>query len=90
MRSQRAIADDADRDALDNERRAVQIDFDDFEIRIFGYGLHDEVTVKRLRRRGNHVQLVPENPDFKIIEVDNRTPLTIEGIAVGVIRNGTL
>ena len=52
--------------------------------------LHDEVTVKRLRRRGNHVQLVPENPDFKIIEVDNRTPLTIEGIAVGVIRNGTL
>jgi repressor LexA len=53
--------------------------------------LHDEVTVKRLRRRGNHVQLVPENSDFKIIEVDlNRTPLAIEGIAVGVIRNGTL
>lgn len=52
--------------------------------------LHDEVTVKRLRRRGNHVQLVPENPDFKIIEVDlNRTPFAIEGIAVGVIRNGT-
>jgi repressor LexA len=37
------------------------------------------------------VQLIPENPDFKIIEVDlNRTPLEIEGIAVGVIRNGTL
>ena len=53
--------------------------------------LHDEVTVKRLRRRGNHVQLVPENPDFKIIEVDlSRTPLAIEGIAVGVIRNGAL
>ena len=53
--------------------------------------LHDEVTVKRFRRRGNQVQLVPENPDFKIIDVDlNRTPLTIEGIAVGVIRNGTL
>ena len=53
--------------------------------------LHDEVTVKRFRRRGNQVQLIPENPDFKIIEVDlNRTPLEIEGIAVGVIRNGTL
>ena len=53
--------------------------------------LHDEVTVKRLRRRGNHVQLVAENPDFKTIEVDlNRTPFAIEGIAVGIIRNGTL
>jgi repressor LexA len=51
--------------------------------------LHDEVTVKRFRRRGNHVQLLPENPDFKIIEVDlRRTPFAIEGIAVGVIRNG--
>jgi SOS-response transcriptional repressor LexA len=31
---------------------------------------------------------VPENPAFKIIEVDLRsTPLTIEGLAVGVIRN---
>ncbi len=53
--------------------------------------LHDEVTVKRFRRRGNQVQLVPENPDFKIIEVDlRRMPFEIEGIAVGVIRSGTL
>jgi repressor LexA len=50
--------------------------------------LGDEVTVKRLRRRGNSVQLLPENPDFAPIEVDVRSePLTIEGIAVGVIRN---
>jgi len=50
--------------------------------------LRDEVTVKRFRRRGHQVQLVPENPAFKIIEVDLRsTPLTIEGLAVGVIRN---
>jgi repressor LexA len=35
------------------------------------------------------VQLLPENPDFEPIEVDLRTePLAIEGIAVGVIRNG--
>ena len=51
--------------------------------------LGDEVTVKRWRRRGSSVQLVPENPDFEPIEVDLRTePLAIEGIAVGVIRNG--
>ena len=48
----------------------------------------DEVTVKRLRKRGNVVQLMPENPDFEPIEVDLRTDdLEIEGIAVGVIRN---
>jgi repressor LexA len=51
--------------------------------------LADEVTVKRYRRRGHAVQLLPENPDFEAIEVDlRRDPLTIEGIAVGVIRNG--
>jgi len=50
--------------------------------------LHDEVTVKRLRRRGNSVQLLPENPDFKPIEVDlRRDELAIEGIGVGVIRS---
>jgi repressor LexA len=48
----------------------------------------DEVTVKRLRRRGNHVTLMPENPDFDPIEIDAREPVfAIEGIAVGVIRN---
>ena len=50
--------------------------------------LADEVTVKRFRRRGNVVQLLPENPDFQPIEVDlQREPFAIEGIAVGVIRN---
>jgi repressor LexA len=51
--------------------------------------LADEVTVKRFKRRGHAVQLLPENPDFEPIEVDLRNePLVIEGIAVGVIRNG--
>src|SRR2546421_9079150 len=51
--------------------------------------LADEVTVKRLRRRGHAVQLEAENPDFAPIEVDlRREPLAIEGVAVGVIRNG--
>ncbi len=48
----------------------------------------DEVTVKRLRRRGHSVQLVAENPDFAPIELDLRIDeLAIEGIAVGIIRN---
>ena len=51
--------------------------------------LADEVTVKRFRRRGYAVQLLPENPDFEPIEVDlRRDPLAIEGIGVGVIRSG--
>jgi repressor LexA len=50
--------------------------------------LGDDVTVKRFRRRGHIVQLLPENPDFEAIEVDlRRDPLAIEGIAVGVVRN---
>ena len=51
--------------------------------------LADEVTVKRFRRRGHAVELEAENPEFKPIEVDlRRDTLVIEGIAVGVIRNG--
>jgi repressor LexA len=50
--------------------------------------LADEVTVKRYRRRGNLVQLLPENPDFEPIEVDlRRDELAIEGLGVGVIRS---
>ncbi len=50
--------------------------------------VNDEVTVKRFKRRGNQVQLLPENPDFAPIDVDLRKDrLEIEGIGVGVIRN---
>jgi repressor LexA len=53
--------------------------------------LHDEVTVKRLRRRGGTVELLPENPEFKTIVVDTRAEqFAIEGLAVGVIRNRAL
>ena len=49
--------------------------------------VHDEVTVKRLRRRGNTVELLPENPEFKPIVVDPREEnFAIEGLGVGVIR----
>jgi len=49
----------------------------------------DDVTVKRFRRRGHLVQLLAENPDFEPIEVDlRREAFAIEGLAVGVVRNG--
>ncbi len=49
----------------------------------------DEVTVKRFQRQGHQVSLLPENETLSPIEVDLREQsLTIEGLAVGVIRNG--
>lgn len=51
--------------------------------------IDDEVTVKRLKKQGNIVQLLPENNEFQPILVDLREQsFTIEGLAVGVIRNG--
>jgi repressor LexA len=51
--------------------------------------LNDEVTVKRLKRRGSQIQLLAENPDFAALEVDSRKDrLVIEGIGVGIVRNG--
>lgn len=51
--------------------------------------LDDEVTVKRLRRRGPIVELLPENPEFAPLVVDMRQrEVVIEGIGVGVVRRG--
>ena len=51
--------------------------------------LSDEVTVKRIRRQRHMIELIPENPAFKTLAVDLRQEsLTVEGIAVGIIRNG--
>ena len=48
----------------------------------------DHVTVKRLKMRGHKAELIPANSDFETLLFDlNRDTLTIEGIAVGVIRN---
>lgn len=53
--------------------------------------LEDEVTVKRLRRQGATVELLPENPEFEPIVVDLREDFfAIEGIAVGLIRSGRI
>ena len=52
--------------------------------------LGDEVTVKRFRRTKNLIELLPENPDFKIIVVEPGEPFALEGLAVGLIRNTVL
>ncbi|PHM27626.1 transcriptional repressor LexA [Xenorhabdus budapestensis] len=51
--------------------------------------IEDEVTVKRFKQTGNRIELIAENPEFEPIVVDLREQnFTIEGLAVGVIRNG--
>jgi repressor LexA len=51
--------------------------------------LDDEVTVKRYRQTGKTVFLMPENDEFEPIEVNlSEQALVIEGVVVGVIRDG--
>ena len=51
--------------------------------------LEDEVTVKRYRQEGRVVWLLPENDSFSPIKVDlKRETMVIEGIVVGLVRNG--
>ena len=76
---------------LDGDLLAVHRSRDARSGQIVVARLNDEVTVKRFKRRGNQVQLLPENPDFAPIEVDVRKDkLELEGIAVGVVRNKSL
>ncbi len=49
--------------------------------------VNDEVTVKRLRRRGRGIWLDPENRRFKPIQVAPADDFAIEGLAVGILRN---
>lgn len=51
--------------------------------------INDDVTVKRLKKRGSRIQLLPENKSFKPIEIDPRIhEFEIEGLVVGTIRTG--
>jgi repressor LexA len=47
-----------------------------------------DVTVKRYRKTGSLIELLPENPDFKVIRVDPEADeFAIEGLAVGLMRS---
>jgi repressor LexA len=52
--------------------------------------LGDDVTVKRFRKLRSHIELLPENPDFDTIVVYPDDEFTLEGLAVGLIRNNML
>jgi repressor LexA len=49
--------------------------------------LGDEVTVKRYRKSGTAIELLPENPEFEPIRVGpDRTDFALEGLTVGLLR----
>jgi len=51
--------------------------------------IDEEVTVKRFQQENNIVRLIAENDEFDDILVDlNNTEFAIEGLSVGVIRQG--
>lgn len=53
--------------------------------------VNDDVTVKRFFNKGGLVELHAENAEFKPIIVDpNRDSFEVEGLAVGLIRQGQL
>jgi repressor LexA len=49
--------------------------------------LGDDVTVKRFRRSGHLIELLPENPDFAPMRIEpDREDFALEGLAVGLLR----
>ena len=72
---------------LDGDLLAVKSTQDVSNGQIVVARINDEVTVKRFKRMGSVVSLLPENPDFEILKVDLREEeLFIEGLGVGVVR----
>ncbi len=49
--------------------------------------LGDDVTVKRYKKSGSIIELLPENPDYEPIRVEpSREDFALEGLAVGLLR----
>jgi repressor LexA len=72
---------------LDNDLLAVHSTQQAENGQIVVARIDEEVTVKRFRRRGSIVRLLPENPAYEPIRIDLKDqPLVIEGLAVGVLR----
>lgn len=72
---------------LDGDLLAVHMTREAANGQIVVVRVEDEVTVKRFRRRGNRVRLLPENDAFEPLEIDLRQQeLVIEGLGVGVLR----
>lgn len=80
-----------DADILDRDLLAVHRTSQVRNGQIVVARLGNEATVKYYRRQGDLVRLLPANPAYKPIEIDlGQRELTIEGLAVGVIRTGLM
>ncbi len=75
---------------MDGDLLAVQKAADAKNGQIVVARLGDDVTVKRLHRTRQGIELLPENPDFQPIVVRPGEPFELEGIAVGLIRNNMM
>jgi len=75
---------------MDGDLLAVQTAHDARNGQIVVARLGDEVTVKRFLRTAQHIELLPENPDYHPIVVQPGDAFAIEGLAVGLIRNTML
>ncbi|WP_118178948.1 transcriptional repressor LexA [Paraburkholderia phosphatilytica] len=72
---------------LDGDLLAVQKRSEAKDGQIIVARLGDDVTVKRLKRRPNGIELIAENPDYENIFVQaGSAEFALEGIAVGLIR----
>jgi repressor LexA len=75
---------------LDGDLLAIKKTSDARNGQIIVARIDDEVTVKRLNKQGNHIELLPENPDFDPIVIQPGQDFSVEGIALGLIRNTPL
>ena len=74
---------------LDGDLIAVHRTPDALDGQIAVVRVEDEVTVKRVRRAGRILRLLPANRDYAPIEVDPATTaFAIEGLFVGLVRRG--
>ncbi|WP_153100457.1 transcriptional repressor LexA [Paraburkholderia hayleyella] len=72
---------------LDGDLLAVQKKSEAKDGQIIVARLGDDVTVKRLKRQPNGIELIAENPDYENIFVQaDSAEFALEGIAVGLIR----
>lgn len=75
---------------MDGDLLAVQSTREARNGQIIVARLGEEVTVKRLKRNKDLIELHAENPDYPTIIVEPGEPFEIEGLAVGLIRNTML
>lgn len=75
---------------LDGDLLAIKKTSDARNGQIVVARIDEEVTVKRLSKSGGRIELLPENPDFEPIQIQPGQDFSLEGIAVGLIRQTTL